>query len=32
MGRINKNFRINASSKYLQVIKRRTSHGGFRLW
>ncbi len=31
MPRINKNFRINASSKYLQVVKRRTSHGGFRL-
>ena len=31
MPRINKNFRINASSKYLQVVKRRSSHGGFRL-
>lgn len=31
MPRVNKNFKINASSKYLQVVKRRTAHGGFRL-
>lgn len=30
MGRI-KNFRINASARYLQVVKRKTQHGGFRL-
>lgn len=26
-----KNFRINASSKYLQVVKRKSQRGGFRL-
>lgn len=30
MGRI-KNFRINASSRYLQVMKRKSQRGGYRL-
>lgn len=27
-----KNFKINASSKYLQVAKRKAQRGGYRLW